>query len=200
VNTLMTYKTFFVATVLGSLVACSTSQAPWSRPDDSPWSEKHAAAAQAAPADEVVYEQAVIEPAPVETVVVAEPEPMPVTEPESVSQAPSRFAEPMAVQAEAIVVEELSPEARVEAMPAGSYAVQVYASATMKSMEKFQKARGLDDLTVLKTDRGGKTFYVLVDLHESRADAIDAAATLEQKINGQPWVRSVAGLKKILVK
>ncbi len=196
-ETRMIRKTAFAAGLLVALTACSSTQAPWSRPDGSSWSERHAGA-EGAPADEVSYQQATItpEPMPVETVVVADAEP--VNAPQQ--EASSRFAAPVAVQAETIAVEQPSPEARVEAMPSGSYAVQVYASATMKSMERFQRQKGLEDLTVLKTDRNGKTFYVLVDLYESRADAINAAAALKHKIHSQPWVRSVAGLKKILVK
>ncbi|HHO58868.1 MAG TPA: hypothetical protein ENJ64_01400, partial [Thiotrichales bacterium] len=164
-KTVFTPKAAMLAGMLISLAACSSSQAPWSRPDDSPWSEKHAAAKQAAPADEIVYEPASIEPEPVQTVVVAEPEPMPVAEPEPVpaEDASSRFAEPMAVEAETIAVAEpQSGEAKVMAMPAGSYAVQVYAGTTPESIERFQKKKGLEDLTVVKTDRGGKIYYVLV--------------------------------------
>ncbi len=200
-KTVFTPKAAMLAGMLISLAACSSSQAPWSRPDDSPWSEKHAAAKQAAPADEIVYEPASIEPELVQTVVVAEPEPMPVAEPEPVpaEDASSRFAEPMAVEAETIAVAEpQSGEAKVMAMPAGSYAVQVYAGTTPESIERFQRKKGLEDLTVVKTDRGGKIYYVLVSLHESRGEAVEAATELEGKIGSSPWVRSVAGLQKIV--
>ena len=201
-KTVFSPKTAIAAGMLVSLTACSTSQAPWSRPDDSPWSEKHAAAAQAAPADEVVYEPASIEPEPVQTVVVADPKPMPAvmpTEPEPMETSP-RFAEPVAVEAETIAVAEpQSGEAKVMAMPAGSYAVQVYAGASAESIERFQKNKGLEDLTVVKTDRDGKIYYVLVSLHESRGEAVEAATELEGKIGSSPWLRSVAGLQKIVV-
>ena len=59
------------------LTACSSEPAPWTRPDESPWSEKHAAAKSSADDLAVVEEPVVIsEPEPIaEPVVLEEPAP-----------------------------------------------------------------------------------------------------------------------------
>jgi septal ring-binding cell division protein DamX len=167
--------------------------------DDSPWSEKHAAAEEAAPADEIVFEQASTEPMPMEMEMAAEPMSEPMPEPMRFEETAPMMAEPAAIEAET-VVEEMSAEDRISGMPAGSYAVQLYASTTASSMARFQTEKDLTDLDVLKTERGGTVYFVLVDLHVDRASANEAAAVLEQKTGSKPWVRSVAGLQNILVK
>ena len=83
-------------------------------------------------------------------------------------------------------------------MPAGSYAVQVYAAKGPESIEKFQENKGLEDLKMVKTDRDGNIIYVLVGLYDDRASANEAAMELEQKIGSKPWVRSMPGLQKIV--
>lgn len=197
------YKAACISSMLITVSACGSSQAPWSKPDDSPWGDRQAN--QSAPEQVVVYEP---EPAPVEQAPI---EPVAI-QPEPVAAAPTRYVDepavdestvvapaPEAVQAETIV-DEMSVEDRVMGMPAGSYAVQVYASTTSAAMARYQNKKDLTDLQVLKTDRGGKIYYVLVDLHADRASANQAAAMLESKIGSKPWVRSVAGLQDIMVK
>ena len=167
--------------ILIGLAACSSSPAPWTRPDESPWSEKHAAAAQAVPTDDIIID----EPAPIMVVEpIAEPEPEPVmmTEPEPV---------PVAMPA--------TPEDEVMAMDGKAFAVQVTAMNDIPSMNRYQARFGLEDLTVVKTDRNGSVIYVLLSLQPDRASANQAAADLEQKTGTKPWVRSIAGLQKIVV-
>lgn len=178
------------------LAACGSSQAPWSKPDNSPWSEKREASQQAAPADEIIYE-------PVSTT-VTEPEPI------IVSDSPaSRFDEPAPVEAAPIIEQEPAPvveqmaeagsdEDKVMSMPAGSYAVQVYASSTEASMARFQEQTGLNDLHVVKTDRNGTIYYVLVGLYFDKEAAQAAMDDLEQQAGVKPWLRSIAGLQKIV--
>ena len=67
-------------------------------------------------------------------------------------------------------------------------------------MEKFKASKGLDDLTVVKTDRSGEIIYVLVDVYPDRTSANAAAAELEIKTGSKPWVRSLAGLQAIVAK
>jgi septal ring-binding cell division protein DamX len=167
--------------MLLALAACSSSPAPWTRPDESPWSEKHAAAEQAVPADEIIID----EPAPVlvaEPMAEPEPEPVMMTEPEPV---------PVAMPA--------TPEDEIMAMDSKAYAVQVTAMNDIPSMNRYQARFGLEDLTVVKTDRNGSVIYVLLSLQPDRASANQAAAELEQKTGTKPWVRSIAGLQKIVV-
>jgi septal ring-binding cell division protein DamX len=110
--------------------------------------------------------------------------------------------EPVAVEPELIVAvvveEELTNEQAILAMPATNYAVQVYASKTTESVEAFQTNKGLENLMAVKTDRAGTTIYVLVDVYPDRDAANAAAVDLEAKTGSKPWVRSVAGLQKIV--
>ena len=168
--------------VIVGLTACSSEPAPWTRPDESPWSEKHAAA------DTGVQEVAVIE----EPIIVVEPEPMPE---------PSRFEEPEPIVA-AIAVPEpepvpMSAEEQIMSMDSG-FAVQVFASSNMASMDKFMANNGLEDMLAVKTDRQGSIVYVLVSPTYDRASADVLAAELEQKTGTKPWVRSILGLQKVV--
>jgi septal ring-binding cell division protein DamX len=164
------------------LTACSSEPAPWTRPDESPWSEKHAAAKSSSEDLAVVEEPVVIsEPEPVsETVVIEEPAPVVasvvVPEPEPVPQ---------------------SPEQQIMSLDTG-YAVQIYASTTMASMNKYKADHGLEDMLAVKTDRDGSIVYVLVSPHPDRASANLVAAELEQKTGSKPWVRSIEGLQKVV--
>jgi septal ring-binding cell division protein DamX len=84
------------------------------------------------------------------------------------------------------------------AMPGTNYAVQVYASKTTDSVERFINDKGLNGMKMVRTDRSGSIVYVLVDIYPDRATANAAAVDLETKIGAKPWVRSVAGLQKIV--
>lgn len=164
------------------LTACSSEPAPWTRPDESPWSDKHAK--QEASVEEVN----VIE----EPIVIVEPEPMPE---------PSRFEEPEPIVA-AIAVPEpepvpMTPEEQIMSMDAG-YAVQIFASKDMGNMDKFRSSNGLDDMLAVKTDREGSVVYVLVSTHPDRASANLVAEELEQRTGAKPWVRSIMGLQKVV--
>lgn len=101
--------------------------------------------------------------------------------------------EPMMMEPEPVMVD----QDVATADPAG-YAVQVYAGRTLSSVENFQNRYGLGDMRAVKTDRGGEIMYVLVSLHANRTEASQAAANVQQVIGSQPWVRSIAGLQKIL--
>ena len=164
------------------LTACSSEPAPWTRPDESPWSEKHAAA------EAGTEEVAVID----EPIIMVEPEPMPE---------PSRFDEPEPIVA-AIAVPEPEPvpqsaEDHIMAMDSG-YAVQIFAASNMSSMDKYIANNGLEDMLSVKTDRDGSVVYVLVSTHPDRASANNVAAELEQRTGTKPWVRSILGLQKVV--
>ena len=182
------FRAALVVNVLAlGLAACSSSPAPWSRPDTSPWTDKRAAEASTVPDDEIVVQEAVIpEPAPV----VYEPEP-------AVYEPPIYVPPPASVEARS-VVSDINNEQRIMALPGNHYAVQAYASATLESMNKFKNNHMLDNMLTVKTDRNGKTMYVLVEVHESSAEANQAAAEIQSKTGSKPWVRSVAGLQKVV--
>lgn len=166
--------------LLVGLTACSSEPAPWTRPDESPWSEKHAAV------DAGVEEVTIVE----EPIVMIEPEPMPE---------PYMIEEPVAVVAAVAVPDPVqqTAEEKVMSMDAG-YAVQIFASTNMASMDKYKAQNGLDDMMAVRTDRDGSILYVLVSTHPDRASANMEASELEQKTGTKPWVRSILGLQKVV--
>jgi septal ring-binding cell division protein DamX len=169
--------------VLG-LAACSTSPAPWQQSDD-PWGAKRSAEANSVPSDEAVSDTSLNDP-----VLLAEPE-------EDIIMEAPVSPEPEVIIA-VVVEEHLTPEERVLAMATTDYAVQVYASNKLESAEAFKTSKGLDNLIAVKTDRSGSIVYVLIDVYPDRAAANAAAPGLEEITGSKPWVRSIAGLQKIV--
>jgi len=181
------------------LVACSSTPAPWSRPDTSPWGERRSADSAAVPADTVVTQPPVLEPEPVAAPPMAEPpmaEPPPAYEPEPMA-APAEVPEPMGYKAQS-VVSDINNEQRILALPGNYFAVQAYAAATLESVEKFKADHGLDDMIAVETDRNGKSIYVLVETFDTRGAAKAAADKVHSATGSAPWVRSVAGLQKVV--
>jgi len=174
--------------ILG-VAGCSSTPAPWTQTqnDESPWDAKHAAEEANLPSDVVVSDTTLNDPA-----LLADPEPEPII----------ILEEPVAAPAPEVivpvVVEEQTPEQEIMALSGESYAVQVYASKTTESVEKFKDSKNLAELKTVKTDRSGSIVYVLVDIYPDRSSANTAAADLEMKTGSKPWVRSVAGLQKIV--
>ena len=166
--------------LLVGLTACSSEPAPWTRPDESPWSEKHAAAEQSSAEEVIVVE---------EPIMVVEPEPYMIEEPVAVVAAVA-VPEPEPVP--------LSAEEQIMAMDSSGYAVQVFAGSTLASIDKYRDENGLEDMLAVKTDRDGSVMYVLVSTHPDRASANADAALLEQRTGTKPWVRSILGLQKVV--
>jgi septal ring-binding cell division protein DamX len=165
--------------LLVGLTACSSEPAPWTRPDESQWSEKHAAAEQSSAEEVIVVE---------EPIMIDEPEPYMIEEPVAVVAAVA-VPEPEPVP--------LTPEEQIMAMDSG-YAVQIFASSTLSSIDKYRDENGLEDMLAVKTDRDGSVMYVLVSTHPDRASADADAALLQQKTGTRPWVRSILGLQKVV--
>ena len=170
--------------ILG-LAGCSSSPAPWTQADESPWGAKYDSEASSVPSDEAVTDTSYSDP-----VLLADPEPEPI-----MMQEPDMAPAPEVI---AVVVEEMTPEQEILAMPGSNYAVQVFASNTADSVEKYKNEKGLENLMSVRTDRSGSIVYVLVDVHPDRASANAAASDLEIKTGSKPWVRSIAGLQKIV--
>ena len=172
--------------ILG-LAGCSSSPAPWTQADDSPWDAKHAAEEQSLPADDAVISDTSLN----DPVLLADPEPEPIymEEPEAATELEVIVP---------VVVEELTPEQEIMALPGDSYAVQVFASKNTENIEKFKDSKNLAELKTVKTERSGSIVYVLVDIYSDRDSANAAAADLEIKTGSKPWVRSVAGLQNIV--
>ncbi len=97
------------------------------------------------------------------------------------------------------VVLEKTAEQKIMALSARGYAVQIYAASTSKSIEKFRRSKNLVGLKKVKTKRSDSIVYVLVDIHAERHLANAAATDLEMKTGLKPWIRSIAGLQKIIV-
>ena len=171
--------------ILG-LVGCASSPAPWTQANDNPWGSKREAEAQNTLPDEIISDAPVEEP-----ILLSEPEPEPV-----LMQEPEIVPEPEVIAP--VVVEDLSPEQEIMAMPTSNYAVQVFAGKSIESVNRFKNNNDLNSLMTVRTDRSGAIVYVLVDVHPDRASANAAAANLEARTGSKPWVRSVAGLQKIV--
>ncbi len=171
--------TLISSVLLAGLAACSSEPAPWTRPDQSPWSEKHAAAKSS---EEVV----VVE----EPVIINEPQPM---------AEPVMIEEPVAVAAVAVPEPvPQTPEEQIMAMSSG-YAVQIYATTRPDSLDKFIANNGLDDMLAVKTDRNGSLMYVLVSPENDRHAADMRASVLEQQTGSKPWVRSIQSLQNVII-
>jgi len=188
----------FAATnlIIFGLAACSSTPAPWTQTNDSPWGAKHEAEVQNIPSDEAVNDTSLNDP-----VLLADPDrdAIVMQAPEA-APAPEMIAPVEVVEEEvAVAAEQPSTEQDIMAMLSTNYAVQVYAAKTIKSIEKFKNNKDLADLITVKTDRSGSIIYVLVDIYPDRASANAAAAELEVKAGSKPWVRSLAGLQKIAV-
>ena len=184
----------FAATnlIIFGLAACSSTPAPWTQTDDSPWGAKQEAEAQNIPSDEVVTDTSLNDP-----VLLADPDEM--TDADAiVMQEPEMAAAPEMI-VPVIVEEEPVQQEGIMAMLSTNYAVQVFAGNTEKSVVKFKNSKDLTDLTMVKTDRSGSIVYVLVDIYPDRSAANTAAVELETKTGVKPWVRSLAGLQKIAV-
>lgn len=169
------------------LASCSSSPAPWTQSDDSPWQSKRDTETQALPSDDAVSESTYSDP-----VLLADPEPEPIiiAEPEP-APAPEMITP-------VVVAEAMTPEQEIMDMPGSNYAVQLLATSSADKAEKFKTDNGLEDLKVVATDRGGSMVYVVVDVHPDRASANAAASDLEARTGSKPWVRSVAGLQKVV--
>ncbi len=210
--TTKTIRTAVITNLLiAGLAACSTTPAPWAQTNDSPWSAKHEAENSSVPSDTVVTDTTLDD-----HVLLSEPEAVTPVAPAAMEKSNTTTAgaattnttatNTAAAPASAIAapvpvatVEKMTPEQKILAMSVNSYAVQVYASNTITSMNKFKTDKSLGELTTVKTDRNGHTVYVLVDLQPDRASARQAARYLEKKTGTKPWIRSVAGLQKIIV-
>ena len=171
------------------LTACSSDPAPWTRPDETPWSQQT-----------VADQRAIEEP------IIVEEEPMMMNEPVMMG-GPERFSEPVMIEepvavVAAVAVPEpepvpMSPEEQILAMDSG-YAVQIYASSTMTRVDQFKADYGLDDMLAVRTDRDGSIIYVLVSPQFDRGSATTVAADLQQKTGTKPWVRAIQGLQKVV--
>ncbi|MBL4711083.1 MAG: SPOR domain-containing protein [Gammaproteobacteria bacterium] len=180
-NTIKIIRGLAIGNVLVfGLAACSSTPAPWTQTDESPWEETQAS-------EKIVEDSSLNDP-----VLLADPEPelIVLQEPE-MEEAP----EIMAV----VVVEELTVEQEIMALAETDYAVQVFASKSLENIERFKSNNDLAGLTIVKTDLSGSMIFVLVDLYSDRETANKAAADLEMKMGATPWVRSVAGLQSVVM-
>jgi septal ring-binding cell division protein DamX len=169
--------------ILG-LVACSSTPAPWTQEDESPWGAKREAEASAVSAS-TSSDTSLNDP-----VLLADPEPEPI-----VMQEPEAAPAPEVIVP--VVVEDTPATQDIMAMLSSNYAVQVFAAKNVESIDKFKTSKDVGDLMTVKTDRSGEIVYVLVDIYPDRASADAAAVELEKKTGSKPWVRSLAGLQKI---
>ncbi len=202
--TINQFKAVLLTNLLAvGLAACSSTPAPWSRPDTSPWDSKHNAESSTVPADNTIT-QAPEMTAPAEALPeepqeeAAPPAEASTMEPMPAASAPTEVPAPAEYKAKS-VVSDINNEQRIMALPGSYYAVQVYAASTLKSVEQYKSDKNLDDkMMAVKTDRNGKTIYVLVETYPTRSAAQAAASDVASATGSKPWVRSVAGLQKVV--
>lgn len=186
--------------VILGLVACSSAPAPWTQVDDSPWGSKRKAESlsndTALMVDPVLLgeTESTITGAITPEVIDVQPEEITpvVVDPEVIEHAAHATVE-------AAVIEPQSTEQELLGLPASDYAVQVFAGNTLDSIEKFKNTKGVYELKTVATSRSGSIMYVLVDIYSDRAAAYAAAKDLASRTGTKPWVRSLAGLQKIIV-
>lgn len=172
--------------ICGLVMACSTSPAPWSK--------GHGDSSQPEPPAVIVVEEPKSQPEPVAR---PEPEPEPVVRQPVFEPEPEPIPEPVAVEAPEPIQTSAS-SGDIMALPGNYFAVQIYASKTQSSMDKYVSKYDLHDLQVVSTRRGGGTILVLVSIQPDRKTANKVAADLKAQTGAKPWVRSLAGLQKIV--
>jgi septal ring-binding cell division protein DamX len=177
--------------IIIGLAACSSTPAPWVQVEDSSLDTKQADEEKNVPAEAVISDTSLNDP-----VLLADPEPEPIIMEEPVAAPVPEMIVPVVLEEDK--PEPQTPEQEIMALSGSSYAVQVYAGKTLESIEKFKNSNNLAELKSVKTDRSGSIVYVLVDIYPDRSSAQAAAADLEIKTGSKPWVRSVAGLQKII--
>ncbi len=91
--------------IVFGLAACSSSPAPWTQTDDSPWVSKYSAAAESVPSDAVITDTSLNDP-----LLLADPEPEPI-----IMQQPDAVPAPEMITP--VVVEDLTAEEEIMTMP-----------------------------------------------------------------------------------
>ncbi len=177
--------------IIIGLAGCSSAPAPWAQVDDSSLDTKQANDEKNVPTEVVISDTSLNDP-----VLLADPDPEPIIMEEPAAAPAPEMIVPVVLEEDKL--EPQTPEQEIMALSGSSYAVQVYASKTEESIEKFKNSKNLTELKSVKTDRSGSIVYVLVDIYPDRRSANAAAADLEIKTGSKPWVRSVAGLQKII--
>jgi len=182
----------------GTLMS-SQAYAAWG--NDSPWSKKHAEQKRQAALEEADLDKPAVEHMAEPMPVVEELEPIPLAaEPEPVpdTMAPETVLAPMEPEPMEMATE-IHDASDIMSLPGSHYAVQVYASVSTSSMDRYKASHGLEHLVAVKTERNGSPMYVLISLHDSRSSADEAASNLEQITGSKPWVRSLKGLQAIVM-
>jgi len=168
--------------IVFAVAGCASTPAPWVQADT-----KQVAEEINVPAEIDLSGASLNDPA-----LLADPEPETI-----VMERPAAAPVPEVIVP--VVLEQQTPEQEIMALPTTSFAVQIYAANTLRSIEKFKNKKDLAELKTVKTERSGSIVYVLVDIYPDRRSANLAAADLQARTGLKSWVRSVAGLQKITV-
>ena len=180
------------------LVGCSNSSS-WRQGDDSPWKSKRDSEITNASSEEFVEvgldtEEIYTDQEPMLDLEILEPEVLAEPELESISD-----FENLEVEAEEPVPVVATVANNIMGVSSTAYAVQVYAGRVEGNVKRYQSSHRLDDMLIVKTNRGGDIFYVLVGVYDDRTAAMQAVKDIEQSTGSKPWMRSVAGLQSIFV-
>lgn len=192
---MMNVKKGIVLCCLASLGLMGCSSSPKSGQGSSTWGVTNTGEAASAEKEAPITEIVITEPEIVRSEMWAKP----VSEPETIPEKP--VSRPVREEPVEEPVKEVSESAHLDIMsaPKSAYAVQVYAGKARDNVSHYMNSHNLGHMQIIKTDRGGEIFYVLVSIHGDKASALQTANDIEQSTGSKPWVRSVSGLKKIAI-
>ncbi len=87
----------------------------------------------------------------------------------------------------------------LRAQPGGAWLLQLASVLDRDSLVKLRQRKKLEDARIVRQQRSGRTFYVLVQgIYPDRESAQTAAAEIRQRTGINPWVRRVRALQKSL--
>ncbi len=87
-------------------------------------------------------------------------------------------------------------------LPADLFVVQLVAMDNHEKLASFRDVNELNDLTIVRVEKDGGLFYVLIlGVYESEAIARDASAELPDALAGtQPWIRKLGSLQTAMIR
>lgn len=82
----------------------------------------------------------------------------------------------------------------------GTYVSQMYASKNQDGAEAYRDQINMPNALVVHTITGAGPMFVLVTPPSSKTDAIADGVTFEEETGMAPWLRSVSGMKKAVIR
>lgn len=159
--------------MLGILTACSSKPSPWAE-TSSPWDEPKTDNQQ-----EMIDEPAMIED----------------------MDAPMGIAGmDESAMVETTIVAAQPQAGDLRSLPTNYFTVQVCASSSMENLRYFARQHNLSDQWMARTNVNGKNWYILLlGVYPTRGEAVSALASVRNRLDTTPWVRSMGSLQAVLM-